>query len=63
MRTLLALGRQITKLGLILMAGLTMNADPKVFGLGGTSWKEEVLLHDGSKIIVERSVERGWKML
>jgi len=23
------------------------------------SWKEEVLLHDGSKIIVERSVERG----
>lgn len=26
---------------------------------GGTSWKEEVLLHDGSKIIVERSIERG----
>jgi len=24
-----------------------------------TSWKEEVLLHDGSKIIVERLVERG----
>jgi hypothetical protein len=23
------------------------------------TWKEEVLLHDGSKIIVERSVERG----
>lgn len=23
------------------------------------SWKEEVLLHDGSKMIVERSVERG----
>ncbi|MBE0535139.1 MAG: hypothetical protein IH624_05665 [Phycisphaerae bacterium] len=29
------------------------------FGLGGTSWKEEVLLHDGSKIVVERTVERG----
>lgn len=28
-------------------------------GGSGTSWKEEVLLHDGSKIIVERSVERG----
>ncbi len=27
--------------------------------MGGASWKEEVLLHDGSKIIVERSVERG----
>lgn len=26
---------------------------------GGTSWKEEVLLHDGQKIIVERSAERG----
>lgn len=28
-------------------------------GLGGTSWKEEVLLHDGSKIVVERWVKRG----
>ncbi len=26
---------------------------------GGASWKEEVLLNDGQKIIVERSVERG----
>jgi len=24
-----------------------------------TTWKEEVLLHDGSKIVVERSVDRG----
>jgi len=29
------------------------------FGFGGTSWKEEVLLHDGSKLVVERSVSRG----
>jgi hypothetical protein len=29
------------------------------FGIGGTSWKEEVLLHDGSKLIVTRSVEHG----
>jgi hypothetical protein len=28
-------------------------------GGSGTSWKEEVLLHDGSKIIVERSFSRG----
>ena len=28
-------------------------------GFGGTSWKEDVLLHDGRKIIVERSVDRG----
>ena len=27
--------------------------------MGGTSWKEEVLLHDGSTIIVERSFSRG----
>src|SRR5258706_1134371 len=26
---------------------------------GGTSWEEEVLLHDGSKIVVSRSVDRG----
>jgi hypothetical protein len=29
------------------------------YGSGGGSWKEEVLLHDGSRIIVERTVERG----
>lgn len=28
-------------------------------GFGGTSWQEEVLLHDGGKIIVDRSVSRG----
>ncbi len=30
-----------------------------VSACSGDSWKEEVLLHDGQKIIVERSVERG----
>jgi hypothetical protein len=30
-----------------------------VSSLVGTSWQEEVLLHDGSKIIVDRSVKRG----
>lgn len=36
-----------------------MNADAGLFGFGGKSWKEEVLLHDGSKIIVKRSQTRG----
>ncbi|MBU3995884.1 MAG: hypothetical protein KKF42_08980 [Actinobacteria bacterium] len=36
-----------------------MNAMAGLFGLGGTSWKEEVLLHDGSKIIVQRSHTYG----
>ncbi|MBI3524739.1 MAG: hypothetical protein HY066_09545 [Betaproteobacteria bacterium] len=51
--------RRIAKLGTFLMMGVSMSADAGLFGLGGTSWKEEVLLHDGSKIVVERSVERG----
>lgn len=46
-------------LTLAAMGGIGMNANAGLFGLGGTSWKEEVLLHDGTKIIVERSVERG----
>ena len=44
--------KQIAKLGLILMMGVSMSA------CSSTSWKEEVLLHDGSKIIVKRSLER-----
>jgi len=37
---------------LVVTLGLSLSAC-------GTSWQEEVLLHDGSKIIVERTVERG----
>ncbi len=44
---------------LALIATFSMNACAGLFGLGGESWKEEVLLHDGSKLIVDRSVERG----
>ncbi len=51
--------RQIAKLGLLLMMGVSMSANAGLFGLGGDSWKEEVLLHDGTKIIMDRSVERG----
>ena len=42
----------------ILIMGTSMNAFG-FLGFGGTSWKEEVLLHDGSKIIVKRSQSYG----
>jgi len=51
--------QRITQLGLILMMGASMNTNAGWFGFGGDSWKEEVLLHDGQKIIVKRTVERG----
>jgi hypothetical protein len=51
--------KRIAKLGLILMMGASMNTNAGWFGFGGTNWKEEVLLHDGSKIIVKRSQSYG----
>lgn len=44
--------KRITKLGLLLMMGVSMSACSK-------DWKEEVLLHDGNKIIVERVQNLG----
>ncbi len=38
---------------------LTLNAFAGWFGFGSSSWQEEVLLHDGNKLVVERSVTRG----
>lgn len=46
-------------IGLILTLGVSMSADAGFLGFGGDSWKEEVLLHDGSKIIVKRSQSYG----
>jgi hypothetical protein len=43
---------------LIVIMGAGMNAFG-FLGFGGTSWKEEVLLHDGRKIIAERSQSYG----
>lgn len=43
----------------LLMMGASMNAVAGWFGLGGTSWKEEVQLHDGTKVIAERWHKRG----
>ena len=45
--------KRVTKLGFLLMMGVSMSACSAV------SWKEEVLLHDGSKIVVSRSQSHG----
>ena len=50
--------KQIAKLGLLMMVGVSMNVDAGLFG-HTMSWKEEVLLHDGSKIIAERHYNLG----
>jgi hypothetical protein len=39
--------------------GLSGNVEAGLFGFGGDSWKEEVLLHDGSKLVVTRSQTYG----
>ena len=46
-------------IGLILAFGVSMSACAGFLGFSGDSWKEEVLLHDGSKIIVKRSQSYG----
>jgi len=51
--------KRLTRLGFLLMLGVSMSAGARFLGFGDTSWKEEVLLHDGSKIVVSRSVSRG----
>lgn len=58
MRTKKEMLKQIAKLGLLLMMGVSMNADAGIFD-HTMSWKEEVLLHDGSKIIAERHYNLG----
>jgi hypothetical protein len=42
-----------------MISAIGMSAGAAAGLLGGDSWKEEVLLHDGRKMIVERTVERG----
>jgi len=46
-------------ISLVVTMGVSMNADAGLFGFGDPSWQEEVLLHDGSKIIVNRSQSYG----
>lgn len=58
MSTNYTLLKQVTKLGLILMMGASMNADAGLFG-HTMSWKEEVKLHDGQIIVAERFYNLG----
>jgi len=51
--------RLVKTICLVMTLGVSMNADAGLFGFGGDSWKEEVLLHDGSKIIVNRAQSYG----
>ena len=50
--------RWLAVISLVTLGGV-MSAEAGLFGFGGDSWKEEVLLHDGSKIIVKRSQTYG----
>ncbi len=59
MRTAHGMLKKLAKFGLLLMIGVSMNTNAGFLGFGGDSWKEEVLLHDGQKIIVERSQSHG----
>lgn len=51
----------ITKFGLLLVIGFSMSAcaGVPVLNHSTSSWKEEVVLHDGNKVIVSRSATRG----
>jgi hypothetical protein len=42
-----------------LLAGMGVGTEAGLFGFGGESWKEEVLLHDGRKLIITRSQTYG----
>lgn len=54
-----ALKRVRSAVPFALTFGTCLSACAGLPGLGSTSWKEEALLHDGRKIIVSRTVERG----
>lgn len=58
MRTKRGMLKQIAKLGLLLMMGVSMNADAGIID-HTMSWKEEILLHDGRIIIAEQSFNLG----
>lgn len=52
-------GRGWLKVSKSTILALTLGVSMNACSSSSMTWKEEVLLHDGSKIIVERSVERG----
>lgn len=56
-----AMLRRLIKFGLLLMLGVSTNASAGLFS-HTMSWKEEVLLHDGRKIIVNRKQVHDWSI-
>ena len=50
--------KQLAKLGLLLMMGVSMSAGAGLFG-HTMGWKEEVVLHDGKVVVVERAFNLG----
>jgi hypothetical protein len=55
----LTLGNTLRVAISVLTFGVSTIVHAGLFGFGGDSWKEEVLLHDGSKVIVKRSQSYG----
>lgn len=53
-----SLMRAFSTIGLVLTLGVSVNANAGLFGFGGSSWKEEALQPDGTKIVVDRTVSR-----
>lgn len=51
--------KALKTIGVVLTLGGSLSVNAGLFGLGGDSWKEEVLLHDGQKIIVQRTQSYG----
>lgn len=52
--------KRIGQLGLFLTMWVSMSSvGAGLFGFGGVGWKEEALLHDGSKIVVEHRQSYG----
>jgi len=50
--------KRVAKLGLLLMMGVSMSAEAGLFG-NTKGWKEEVQLHDGRVLLIERSFNLG----
>ena len=44
---------------MVVIGLFSLNVQAGLFGLGGDSWKEEAMLHDGRTLIVERSQTYG----
>lgn len=51
--------RALKTISAAFVLGISVGACAGLPSVGGTSWKEEVLLHDGSKLLVKRSQSYG----